>query len=99
MKTTVAILFEDPDINEVFAELLLARGLHPIILSSTTDADGLTKIITEPQYFHHLPPAPREHCLVVGNKNALLNCNAICLSRPLTEEKIESAMSEFLSNS
>lgn len=92
----VSIYFEETEINLLFSELLRAKGLRTRILSSVTEADGPTKIITEPQYFPELPAMYQRNCLVVGNKDCLKGMSGVHLSRPLTEAKIEQALAEFL---
>lgn len=92
----VSIYFAEAEINLLFSELLRAKGLRTRILSSVSEADGHTKIITEPQYFPDLPEIYQGTCLVVGNKDSLKGINGVHLSRPLTEAKIEQALAEFL---
>ncbi len=92
----VSIYFEETEINLLFSELLRAKGLRTRILSSAEEADGFTKIITEPQYFPDLPAPYKKDCLVVGNKESLKGISGVHLSRPLTEAKIEQALLEFL---
>lgn len=92
----VCIFFEDEDINQIFSELLEARGIHTQILDNLKNLPGQTKIITEPQYFPQLDSSCRDKCLIVGNKDALQGISALSLSRPLTEEKIEQALSQLL---
>jgi hypothetical protein len=93
---TVSICFADPMINHLFSELLEARGVRTRIVSDITEAVKETKIITEPQFFPDLEPSQRTSCLIVGNKESLKEVEALSLSRPLTEEKIESALADFL---
>lgn len=93
---TVSICFADPVINHLFSELLEARGVKTAIVPSVGAAPKETKIITEPQFFPSIDAARHSACLVVGNKDALKNLNVLSLSRPLTEEKIETALAQFL---
>lgn len=92
----VCICFEDETINEIFSALLEARGIHTRILSDIQEAGQNSKVITEPQYFPKLDPTCQTKCLLVGNKDRLSGTSALALSRPLTEEKIEQALSQFL---
>lgn len=92
----VSICFEDQEINHLFAELLSVRGVRTHILKSIRDFSGETKLVTEPQFFDLLDASHRGKCLLVGNKQALRGLHALSLSRPLTEDKVELALSEFL---
>ena len=92
----ISIYFEDETITELFSELLQANGWSTKVLNKIEEVKPSTKIITEPRYFPMLSPDTQNKCLIVGNKNALQSINAICLSRPLTEEKIEEALNQFL---
>jgi len=80
----------------LFSELLEVRGVHTKIAESPQTVPLNTRVITEIQYFSELPKECRMQCLVVGNKDALRGIDALTLSRPLTEEKIESALAAFL---
>ncbi len=92
----IAICFQDDTINYLFAGLLESRGIHTTIVETVENLDATTKLITEPLFLGHLSNDKLQHCLVVGNKESLKGLSAITLSRPLTEEKIELAISEFL---
>lgn len=94
--TPVCVFFEDETINEVFSDLLQARGVTTRVLSSIAEAGKDTKIITEPRFFPMLDSTCHGKCLIVGNKDALHGLSVLSLSRPLTEEKIEAALSRFL---
>jgi len=93
---TVSICFADPTINDLFSALLEARGVKTAIVTTVDQAPKETKIITEPQFFPQLDAERHNACLVVGNKESLKNLNVLSLSRPLTEEKIETALAQFL---
>lgn len=92
----VTICFEKDTISELFSELLRARGIKTRIITSLNEAQGETKIITEPQYMPKLPNEYKLECLIVGNKESLKGLPGVQLSRPLTEQKIEAAFSRFL---
>lgn len=96
LRESVAIYFEEPSITALFAELLEANGCNTRTLTDITEVAKHTRIVTEPQYFSHLKPDHYNDCLLVGNKNALKDLPVLTLSRPLTEDKIESAISQFL---
>lgn len=95
-ETTIFVLFEDEDVNLILSELLGSRGVTPCVISQVAELPADSKIVTEPKYFDGLNNAQRKNCLVIGNKTSLENIEALCLSRPLTEEKVERALSEFL---
>lgn len=92
----VGVYFQDEDINILFCDLLRAQGIETNILSALDAAQTNTRIVTEPIYFPQLSPEQQSRCLVVGNKEALKTVTALSLSRPLTEEKIFSALRQFL---
>ena len=83
-------------INHLFSELLEARGVKTAIVPTIEAAAKETKIITEPQFFPEVETTRHAACLVVGNKDSLRNLNVLSLSRPLTEDKIETALAQFL---
>lgn len=95
-RSTVSVYFADPVINHLFSELLKSRGVPTQISSSMAEASKNTRIITEPQFFPEVPAEKHATCLVVGNKESLHGLNTLVLSRPLTEDKIESALAKFL---
>jgi hypothetical protein len=92
----VYICFEDETINDVFSQLLEARGIRTLILDEISQAPADAKVVTEPRYFTSLPESCQSKCLIVGNKESLKAIQAVCLSRPLTEEKVEAALSQFV---
>ncbi|RIL08634.1 MAG: hypothetical protein DCC75_08395 [Proteobacteria bacterium] len=93
----VCIYFQEEEINELFSDLLRAHGARTRILSDISQAPQDTRVITEPQFFPQLNPSLWRRCLVVGNKESLKGIDTLCLSRPLTESKIEAALKNFLS--
>ena len=92
----VSLFFNDDTITHIFSQLLEVHGFKTSILGDIGEYDGSTRIITEPQFFSRIDPAHHRKCLVIGNKESLNGINALSLSRPLTEEKIEHALSRFL---
>jgi hypothetical protein len=92
----VAIFFQDETINEIFSALLEVRGVPTCIIGGLEELDSEARIITEPYFFSRLQESQHDRCLVVGNKDVLQNIKALSLSRPLTEEKVEEALSLFL---
>lgn len=93
---SVAVLFADPMITYLFASLLQARGVQTQVVHDADEVDESIKVITEPQYYSQLPPAAQRHCLLVCSKEPT-ESDVICLSQPLTEDKVEAALARFLS--
>lgn len=94
--TVISICFAEPEINNLFSELLRSKGMKTRIVDSVQQVSGETKIVTEPQFFPEIPTAYRNECLIVGNKDSLKGLTGVTLSRPLTEDKIEFALQQFL---
>ena len=94
--STVSILFEDRVITHLFSELLKVRGVETKIISDISQVTGETRIITEPQYFPEIPNELQNKCLIVGDKEAVKELPTASLERPLTEDKIENALLDFL---
>jgi hypothetical protein len=92
----VAVFFEDPKINLLFSDLLKARGVATRIINCAENLTCAAKIISDPQYFHLLRGWQPQNCLIIGNKEVVKGLNAITLSRPLTETKIELAIAELM---
>ncbi len=95
----VAVCFLDPEVTSIFADLLVARGVEVEILESICDFRGDKKIITEAIYFSLIDSHNQNKCLVVGNREALDKVTSHTLCQPLTEDKIESALLNFLAES
>jgi hypothetical protein len=100
-KLTISICFEEDSINDLFSALLRSRGVKTRIISSfkeidKTDIHSRIKVITEPQFASEIPEDLKHDCLVVGNKESLKGISGITLSRPLTEQKIETAIESLL---
>lgn len=93
---SVAVCFRDPSINALFADLLQVRGIKAKTFTEIYDVEQATKIITEPIFLPDLTPSQMKKCLVVGNKDLLNDLESVTLARPLTEEKINAAISAFL---
>lgn len=93
---TVSILFAEPQITCLFSELLKAKGVDTKILNSPQEILHSGKLITEPQYIGQIDPSHHKRCLLVGNKEVLKGLNTLSLTRPLTEEKVEKALSLLL---
>jgi hypothetical protein len=98
----VAICFQDENINYLFSRLLQAHGAKAFVLHDLRNARGDTRIVTEPQYFPMLNKEFWNKCLVVGDPEALDGLPSLplsgplCLSRPLTEDKIIGAIRALL---
>lgn len=94
-KDSICILFEDPAIKKAFAQLLVSRGYVPRIVSDVSEIQPNSKVISEANYFMHLDRETQGRCLVVGNNSGVQKVAPICLTQPLTEEKVEAALEEF----
>lgn len=94
----VAILFEEDIISALFAELVQSQGVPTRIIRSTKELGSAERLITEIRYYREIPERLISNTLVVGNKDSLQGIPSLCLTRPLTESKVESALSQFLSN-
>lgn len=92
----VAVLFADPEITSLFAELLLVRGVRASILVHPEQVSPNTKVITEAQFLGSLPPECQQTVLCVGTPSILAGKPGIPLCQPLTAHKIEEAFSAFL---
>ena len=92
----VSVLFADPGITELFAELLLVRGVKATVVASPEQVMPETKVITEAKFVNAIPDTCRPTALCVGDREALQGMSGVLLCRPLTEEKIEEAFRVFL---
>lgn len=92
----VAIHFQDEVISELFSELLEARGVRTWIVEALDALPAELRVVTEPQFLPLLNEEARSRCLLVGNKDSLKGLEVLSLSRPLTEEKVETALEKFL---
>lgn len=91
----ITILFSDKVITKLFTQLLKTKGVHPKPINSLKELNESEKIITEPLYYKQLSPNLQEHCLLLTSKKET-GIAGICLTQPLTERKIETALSSFL---
>lgn len=93
----VAVLFEEPEITNLFSTLI---GFHGIKTRVIIPGDSLLeneRIVTEPQFIKFIPEDKKSSSLLIGNKEALDEAPGIKLARPLTENKILQAIDKFLS--
>jgi len=95
----VEIHFQDHRISLLFAHLLESMGREAILSDNIGEASADTSIITEPIYFPLLSPEQQKKCLIIGDAESLQGVNALSIAQPLTEKKIESALSLFLKKS
>ena len=93
---TVTVCFIDPAIQALFTDLLAARGVRTLALREIHELASDTKIITEPYFLPDLPTSVLAKCLVVGKTDDPVSSPAFCLTRPLTEQKIEAALAQLL---
>lgn len=92
---SVYICFQERSISELFADLLVSRGVRPVLGRSLDGAPAHTRIVTEPCFFPQLSPEQASQCLIVGPRKTLRSIEARCLEQPLTEDGVEEAL-EFL---
>ncbi len=92
----IAVLFEERLISMLFAELVAAHGSAVQVLRNLSELPTGQKLITEVQYYEKLPEDQKRSCLVVGSSAQLTRISAPSLEQPLTEEKVEAALSSFL---
>lgn len=93
---SVGILFHDREIAAVFGALLASRGMATRVLHSRHDLAPYRAVVTEARYYQYLSPAQRPVSLVVGDSQSLRAIGGITLEQPLTEDKVEAALEQFL---
>ncbi|MCB0310628.1 MAG: hypothetical protein KDD42_05305 [Bdellovibrionales bacterium] len=93
---TIAVLFKDPAINELFADLVCARGARASVIADMSELSSQNKVITEAIFLPELPPSYMDKCLIVGTISNLVDVELPTLKQPLTEEKIEAALSRLI---
>ena len=93
---SVAVCFDDQEVNELFCELLENHGVPATVVEDTKALAKHTRVITEAQFFDRIPPELRSRCLVVGNQYSLAGIHALALCQPLTEQKVETAIRQLL---
>ncbi|WKZ57139.1 MAG: hypothetical protein QY326_00325 [Bdellovibrionota bacterium] len=94
---SVGIFFHDREIAAVFGALLASRGLSTRVLSSRHDLAKYPAIVTEARYYQYLSPSQRPVSIVVGDSQSLKEIGGITLEQPLTEDKVEAALEQFIS--
>lgn len=92
----IGVCFLDRSIGLLFAALLEARGIHARSVRTPTDLDPHSRVITEAHFVPNLTADQLKQCLVVGEPDQLERLEVLGLSRPLTEDKVEDALSAFL---
>jgi len=99
-KSPVTIYFSDENISALFCALLSARGIPT---RTTVNRQALTTsstVITEARFFELLDTKQKNNSLVVGNKLSLATITeqgtTLVLIQPLTENKVERAIDEFV---
>lgn len=91
----VSVLFADEGISLLFSNLMESRGIKANCVKSISDLQQSEKIITEAQFYKLLPVGKQRHCLFISSTPQNTRAG-ICLTQPLTEEKIEWALDKFL---
>ena len=92
----VCIFFEDESISDIFSALLEVYGCATKTVTCPSQLGEEPFVITEPQFFSWVNPKHHPSCLIVGNKQSPEAANSLFLSRPLTEDKVEQALSRFI---
>jgi len=95
-RSDIAILFSEPIISRLFAELLLAMGESVRILHQVRKLAPGERVVTEVKYAGKLGVSSPTDCVVVGDPTALADIDAIRLPQPLSEEGVESALAQLL---
>lgn len=93
----VAVLFRERIVTMLFADLVAVHGSAVQVIKDISELRPGRKLITEVQYYEQLDEPQRASCLVVGSSEQLRRVTAPSLSQPLTEEKVERALENFLS--
>ena len=92
----VNICFQERAITYLFAAILEQRGVPTLILRDIDAYDGVSKLITEPQYMDKTAGDMPETTLIVGDLDDVKNLESYTICRPLTEEKIENTLKAFV---
>ena len=92
----ICVCFQAGAINYLFAELIRSKGLECQVIEDPSKINENIRIITEPCFYKALNKVDPDHRLIVGSQQQLENLQAIRLSQPLTEKKIETALSQLL---
>ncbi len=95
-RTPVNIIFDNPGITSLFSELVESMGVSTSQLRELSEIQEDTQIITEPNFFRALSEEQKLRCLVVGETGGLLPEPPASISQPLTQQKVEEALSRFL---
>lgn len=92
----IVICFRDEEISYLFAELVEAEGYPTRIVSDLATVTDETHVILESSLIESLPTHLTNSCLVVGDSATRVPISAVPLLRPLSEDKIDLAFSQFL---
>lgn len=93
---TIGILFFNHAISLLFSELLNSRGIEAVQISDPIDCSNYHKVITEDSYIKYLSEDLLSKSIIVGSCEFIDSNKVHQLTRPLTEEKIESALRYLL---
>ncbi|MCB0329875.1 MAG: hypothetical protein KDD70_09430 [Bdellovibrionales bacterium] len=92
----ITLYFHDDSIAYAFGELLNALGFNTETVSTLEELGGATKVITEPLFYDALSPEQKEQCLLVGNAYTSNDLTCPIIRQPLTPEKIQRGLQDFL---
>ena len=91
----IFVCFTDPQITEIFAQLMETQAALVKRINRLSDYDGVSRIVTETQFAQRLPASAIQRCLLVGEEQDLTAHPGIKLAQPLTEDAVEDALAQF----
>lgn len=95
----INLLFHNPEIADIFKELLNAMGYDTTLVESEDKVSVGSYLITEPIFYRAIDARSCKKCLVIGDGATLEDIKAEhTISRPLTPWKIEKGLKQFLSS-
>lgn len=96
-KNTIGILFYQPEISIIFADLLDVLQINNQILSDETEIFENDYLITELKYFNLIKSNIGIKCIVVGDQLEQ-DSDAILLEQPLSQRKVLQAISLLINS-
>ncbi|MCI5064140.1 hypothetical protein MRY87_00290 [bacterium] len=95
----IALYFQNTTTAAAFSELISTLGFTPYTVASREELRSAKKIITEPKFYEDLSTEQQSSCLVIGNQytSAAMSCPVI--RQPLTPQKVQQGLQDFLGTS